>query len=70
MTLPILKATETLTDLPGPASLPALNVVGPYSVWPRRADAGRRPSARRLALAGSSLGLAAVFVHCALPMLA
>jgi hypothetical protein len=47
--------------------LPEMNVVGPYSEWPRPRP---RRRARKVTLMASAAGAAAVFVHCAAPLLA
>ncbi|MCG6882787.1 MAG: hypothetical protein LJE62_03415 [Silicimonas sp.] len=41
-----------------------MNIVGPYSMWPRR-----RVSFRTKMLSAAGVASAAVFVHCIAPML-
>ncbi|MDA5092845.1 hypothetical protein O2N63_01945 [Aliiroseovarius sp. KMU-50] len=57
-----------VTDIPDrmKSKLPRENIVGPYSKWPRKTKTSRR---KKLAVA-SSVGVAAVFVHCVAPLLA
>ncbi|QMU58173.1 MAG: hypothetical protein GKR98_08185 [Boseongicola sp.] len=43
-----------------------VNVVGPYSEWPRKNKFSFR---KKIALAGSA-SLAGIFVHCVVPMIA
>lgn len=44
----------------------ATDIIGPYSAWPRKP---RRRLRRPIALAGT-VGAAAVFVHCVVPVIA
>lgn len=46
--------------------LPALEIIGPYSEWPRRR---RRNGGRRVAVGVASVAAAGVFVHCTVPLL-
>ncbi len=46
--------------------LPPIQIVGPYSPWPRKPTVSRR---KKVAIV-SSIGAATVFAHCVAPMLA
>ena len=55
-----------LTNQLTPTRLPADNIIGPYSVWPRRP----KSNYKRPAILASTAVFAGVFVHCVVPMIA
>ena len=48
------------------AEMAMRDIIGPYSIWPKK----RRSNRRHYAIASLSVAGAAVFVHCILPMMA
>ena len=54
-----------ISTRPATASIPAGDIIGPYSAWPRNS----RKSKRLAAGAVAATGAATVFAHCLLPAL-